>query len=414
MKKLFLLIFAVLLVLGSALPLAAYRVTRAVLGHTAPLPAASSVPELPTSQPKDLPSADAETFPVEDQSAGKVVQLSRREYVLGAVAAEMPVSWPDEALKAQAVAAHSYALYRRDHSTEENGAWFTADPARRQGCLTDAVLHSYWGTTYAANYARLSALVDAVQTQVLYYGDAPAGTSYFALSNGRTEASENVWGTALPYLVPVDSSTDTAADNYKYTLNLSAAQLQQLLAERLGIAADLSQQAQWFGTPVLTPSGYVDSLPVCGQTVQGTALRKALGLRSTCFTVVWQSGTFSFTTRGYGHGVGMSQWGAKALAEQGADYRAILAHYYPGTELRGGIATEQSGKFILNKVLNYAITQMEPLHIALCSGSKFISFYQPNSCANQLTVVSAAVSTVVSTCWTVCCSLVPSASLSDQ
>ena len=75
--------------------------------------------------------------------------------------------------------------------------------------------------------------------------------------------------------------------------------------------------------------------PVCGQTVQGTALRKALGLRSACFTVVCQSGTFSFTTRGYGHGVGMSQWGAKALAEQGADYRTILAHYYPGTELRG-------------------------------------------------------------------------------
>ena len=72
-----------------------------------------------------------------------------------------------------------------------------------------------------------------------------------------------------------------------------------------------------------------------GQTVQGTTLRKALGLRSACFTVVCQSGTFSFTTRGYGHGVGMSQWGAKALAEQGADYRAILAHYYPGTELRG-------------------------------------------------------------------------------
>ena len=89
MKKLFLLIFAVLLVLGSALPLAAYRVTRAVLGHTAPLPAASSVPELPTSQPKDLPSADAETFPVEDQSAGKVVQLSRRDYVLGAVAGQL-------------------------------------------------------------------------------------------------------------------------------------------------------------------------------------------------------------------------------------------------------------------------------------------------------------------------------------
>ena len=330
MKRSFLLLCTVLLVLGCALPCAAYRLARMalVVQGTAPSAAeAASVTSEESSRGAPSPADTADTVCFTDQSTGQTVTLPLREYLIGAVAAEMPVSWPDEALKAQAVAAHSYALYRRDHSTGENGAWFTADPARRQGCLTDAVLHSYWGTAYAANYARLSALVDAVQTQVLYYEDAPAGTSYFATSNGRTEASEKVWGT-------VDSSTDTAADNYEYTLNLSAAQLQQLLAERLGIAADLSQQAQWFGTPVLTSSGYVDSLSVCGQTVQGTALRKALGLRSACFTVVCQSGTFSFTTRGYGHGVGMSQWGAKALAEQGADYRAILAHYYPGTELR--------------------------------------------------------------------------------
>ena len=227
MKKLFLLIFAVLLVLGSALPLAAYRVTRAVLGHTAPLPAASSVPELPASQPNALPSADAETFPVEDQSAGKVVQLSRREYVLGAVAAEMPVSWPDEALKAQAVAAHTYALYCRDHAALQSGAWLTVDPARRQGCLTEPVLRSYWGTAYEQNYARLSALVDEVLNDLLFYDNAPACTSYFAISNGRTEASENVWGTALPYLIPVDSGTDLSADNYQYTAVFSAAQVQQ-------------------------------------------------------------------------------------------------------------------------------------------------------------------------------------------
>lgn len=337
MKRSFLLLCAVLLVLGCALPSAAYRLACVALVQAAPSPeaeSASAAPEESNSQ-APAPADAASVVCFTDQSTGQAVELPLREYLIGAVAAEMPVSWPDEALKAQAVAAHSYALYRRDHSTEATGAWFTADPARRQGCLTDAVLHSYWGTAYAANYARLSALVDAVQTQVLYYGDAPAGTSYFALSNGRTEASENVWGTALPYLVPVDSSTDTAADNYEYTLNLSAAQLQQLLSERLGIAADLSQQAQWFGAPTLTPSGYVGTLPVCGQTVQGTALRKALGLRSACFTVAYQSGTFSFTTKGYGHGVGMSQWGAKALAEQGADYRTILAHYYPGTELRG-------------------------------------------------------------------------------
>ena len=336
MKRSFFLLCAVLFVLGSLLPLAGYRLAKTVLGPSAPASSAAA-PEPETPDAASLPPSDrdSETFLIADQSDGAVVSVPRRDYLIGAVAAEMPITWPDEALKAQAIAAHSYALYCRDHAQDPAAGWLTADPARRQGYLTDAVLRSYWGTAYEANYARLSALVDSVLTQVLYYEDAPAGTSYFAISNGQTEASENVWGTALPYLVPVDSSTDTAADNYEYTLNLSAAQLQQLLAEQLGIAADLSQQAQWFGTPMLTPSGYVDSLPVCGQTVQGTALRKALGLRSACFTVVCQSGTFSFTTRGYGHGVGMSQWGAKALAEQGADYRAILAHYYPGTQLQG-------------------------------------------------------------------------------
>ena len=213
MKRSFLLLCAVLLVLGCALPCAAYRLARMTLAQsTAPSAAeASSAASEEGSGQATSPADTADTVCFTDQSTGQAVELPLREYLIGAVAAEMPVSWPDEALKAQAVAAHSYALYRRDHSTEENGAWFTADPARRQGCLTDAVLHSYWGTAYAANYARLSALVDAVQTQVLYYGDTPAGTSYFAMSNGRTEASENVWGSALPYLVPVDSSTDLSA-----------------------------------------------------------------------------------------------------------------------------------------------------------------------------------------------------------
>lgn len=334
MKKFFLPIFAVLLVLGSILPLAAYRITRAVLSGAEPASSAVSSPAASVQPPSAVPSADAETFLVEDQATGQVLELSRQEYVLGAVAAEMPVSWPDEALKAQAVAAHSYALYCRDHSAAENGACLTADPARRQGCLTEPVLRSYWGTAYEANYARLSALVDAVLDDVLFYDGAPACTSYFAISNGQTEASENVWGSALPYLTPVDSSTDRSADNYEFTLTLSAGQVQQALSA-LGLTADLSAPERWFGTAELTSSGYIRSMPVCGKSISGTALRQALSLRSTCFTVAYQSGNFSFTTRGYGHGVGMSQWGAKAMAGQGSDYTAILAHYYPGTSLQG-------------------------------------------------------------------------------
>lgn len=334
-KKTFFLLCSLLLVLGTLLPPLGYRLAQQTAG---PAPggesagAASSSPDPADSAPPS--DQDSESFLLADESAGAVISVPRRDYLIGAVAAEMPVSWPDEALKAQAIAAHSYALYCRDHSAAENGAWLTADPARRQGCLTEPVLRSYWGTAYEANYARLSALVDAVLEDVLFYDGAPACTSYFAISNGQTEASENVWGSALPYLTPVDSSTDRSADNYEFTLTLSAGQVQQALSA-LGLTADLSAPERWFGTAELTSSGYIRSMPVCGKSISGTALRQALSLRSTCFTVAYQSGNFSFTTRGYGHGVGMSQWGAKAMAEQGSDYTAILAHYYPGTSLQG-------------------------------------------------------------------------------
>lgn len=335
MKRSFFLLCAVLLVLGSLLPLAGYRLALAVLGPNAPAPAASSAESTPPESITEVPPSDqdSETFLLADQSTGAVVSVSRREYLIGAVAAEMPITWPDEALKAQAIAAHSYLLYCRDHAQDPAAGWLRVDPARRQGYLNDAVLRSYWGTAYEENYARLSALVDSVLTQVLYYDNAPAGTSYFAISNGQTEASENVWGSAVPYLVPVDSSTDLAADNYTYTIQFSVAQVQELLTG-LGLSPDASAPEGWFGPSALTASGYVASLPVCGQTVTGPALRKALGLRSACFTVQYQSGTFFFTTKGYGHGVGMSQWGARALAEQGQTAAEILAHYFPGTELR--------------------------------------------------------------------------------
>ena len=340
MKKSFFLLCAVLLALGCALPLAAYRLTLAAMGRPAAssAPAAEESPGSASASQQALPAppdVDAEVFYYRDQTTGQVEAVSRRDYLIGAVAAEMPVSWPDEALKAQAVAAHSYILYCRDHSTDPDGAWLTADPARRQGFMTDPVLRSYWGTSYEANYARLSALVDSVLTRVLYYGDAPAGASYFAISNGRTEASENVWGSALPYLISVDSLSDLSADNYAYTVQLTASQVQQRLAAALGITASLSAPEQWFGPAELTDAGYTARIAVCGQSVSGTALRRALELRSSCFTIRYETGIFYFTTKGYGHGVGMSQWGAKAMAEQGCTCEEILAHYYPSTTLWG-------------------------------------------------------------------------------
>ncbi len=336
MKRSNFLLFAVLLFLGSSLPLITYAFTRSLLTENSTSAVSTVIlrsPE-PMSEATSHPNiSDPEPVLLRDTGTNTLLELSRQEYVLGAVAAEMPVSWPDEALKAQAVAAHSYALYCRDHTTDPEGAWFSVDPARRQGCLTETVLRSYWGTSYESNYSRLSTLVNEVLDEIVCYGDSAAGTSYFAISNGQTETSQNVWGAALPYLISVDSSTDQTADNYEYTVTLSPAQVQSMLAENLGLSADLSAPSQWFGTAVLTEAGYTASLPVCGQTISGTALRRALGLRSSCFFISYQNDLFSITTRGYGHGVGMSQWGAKALAEQGLTYAQILAHYYPGTIL---------------------------------------------------------------------------------
>ena len=345
MKKAVVFLAAALLVLGSALPLAGYWLTLTLLRQTPAAassdPGGSGVSSVPPAEPGALPAASAPPAGsagevlLRDSESGQTFTLSMRDYLIGAVASEMPVSWPDEALKAQAVACHSYILYCRDHRADESAPWLTVDPARRRGCLTDPVLRSYWGTAYQANYARLSALVDQVAGAVLYYDGAPAGASYFAISNGQTEASENVWGSPLPYLRAVDSSTDLTAQDYEVTVTLSAEQVSAALADALGISTAGIDPSAWFGTPSYTPSGYVDSLPVCGQTVSGTALRSALGLRSACFAIRQEGGAFAITTRGYGHGVGLSQWGAKALAEQGRSWIEILAHYFPGTTLEG-------------------------------------------------------------------------------
>ncbi len=335
MKKAFFLLCAALLLFGSLLPWVGYRLAQAAFRSTPSALSDATDTFSGSSAPLVSQSAaiDADSFLIKDRSTGEVVSVPRRDYLIGAVAAEMPITWPDEALRAQAVAAHSYALYCRDHTTSPDEGWFSADPTRRQGYLTDAVLHSYWGTAYETNYAQLSALVDSVLNEVVCYDNAPAGTSYFAISNGTTETSENVWGAPLPYLIAVDSGTDRNADDYEFTLQLSTEQVSSQLASGTGIfTTDLSPES-WFGTPELTPSGYVSSLPVCGQTLTGTALRRVLGLRSACFTIRYQDNRFFITTRGYGHGVGLSQWGAKAIAEQGASYADILAHYFPGTEI---------------------------------------------------------------------------------
>lgn len=290
-----------------------------------PLPAATTTP---------TPATD--TLRVLDEASGEILTVSARDYRIGAAAAELPADWPDEAIKAQMVAAWSYALFQQQTARAAGQAHdLSANPARRQGFMTREVLESYWGVDFEANYQRLAALADQVEGWVVQWEGAAAACCYHASSCGATEASQNVWTEALPYLQGVDSPWDTAADGWEVTVTYTVQQMTDALqlnfADRgLDLSGDPSG---WFGTPTLTAAGYVASQPVAGAELSGIELRGALGLRSAAFTVQYADRTFSVTTHGYGHGVGLSQWGARGMALEGKSCADILAWYYPGTQL---------------------------------------------------------------------------------
>ena len=306
--------------------------------------AASSASSPPADAASSGSSSAAQTVELEpflilDEMKNEVTAVSARDYVLGAVAAELPMTYGDEALKAQAVAAYSYACAMRSLADGSDaslqGAHFRANPSQRLGYVTDAMMQVMWDDAYSENRARLCALVDEVLGEVLTYDGAPALACYHAVSCGRTEAAENVWGQAVPYLVSVDSVLDTTSPDYAQSITFTPTEFSDLLKIN-GTGVETSGDAAgWIGETVLTDAGYVADIEICGTSVAGTAVRSALSLRSAAFTITYSDadGLFTVTTRGYGHGVGLSQYGANAMAAAGSDYREILAHYYPGTTL---------------------------------------------------------------------------------
>ena len=238
------------------------------------------------------------------------------------------------------MAAHSYALAVKAQCDGSDptlkGAYFKADPVRRLGFVTDEVMQSLWGEDYEENKARLESVVAPVLDKVLLYDGQPALTCYHAISNGMTESSENVWGSALPYLVSVDSSLDLQSPDYEQTITMTAQEVSEYLSSSFA-GLDLSgDPSQWFTQLELSPAGYVKNVHIGQVVCKGPDVRNALALRSAAFTITYtEDKVFSITTHGYGHGVGMSQYGASAMALNGKTYAEILSYYYPGTELNG-------------------------------------------------------------------------------
>ena len=284
-------------------------------------------PELPR------PEADAAvTITVLHHGAVRTCPLS--EWLPGVLAAEMPASFEPEALRAQAVAARTYILERAAHRP---AAHPDADVCDDPGCctawLSDAEMQARWGEDAQENFARITAAVADTDGEILQYDGAPIRAVFHSSSAGQTESSAALWG-ELPYLVSVPSP-ESAADvpNYVSTLELTADDLRATLLAAYPDCALPEDPAAWFGAPQHDASGRVAVQPIGDTTLTGAELRALLGLRSTAYTVEYADGVFRFTTTGYGHGVGLSQYGANTMAGQGSGYAEILEHYYPGTML---------------------------------------------------------------------------------
>lgn len=263
------------------------------------------------------------------------VTMTMAAYLPGVLAGEMPASFAPDALRAQAVAARTYALYCAGHSRGRHPeADVCCDPGCCQAWLDEDARRALWGGDFDRWEAAVRAAAADTDGAILRSGGEPILACFHSSSPGMTESSERVWGQALPYLVSVDSpeSADTVP-RFVTTVRLSAEEFRAVAEAVCPAAALTGPPESWIGQRITDPSGRVAVQTLGGAEVSGEALRRAFSLRSTCFTLVWEGDCFLFTVTGSGHGVGMSQYGAQLLARQGLSWREILAHYYPGTEL---------------------------------------------------------------------------------
>lgn len=326
------LLAALLLLLAAAAPFLCLLPLFAPSGGTDSAGSSSSSPsEAPQDREEETPHTAPQPILLWDDAAGEALSVSAKEYLMGAAACEMPPDWPEEAILAQMVASHSWALYQLEHSDQSDSA-ITVNSAQCSGWTTAQVLQSRWGEDFDARWEHLSQLAEEVLCDLVLYDDAPAAACYHAISAGHTQASQRVWVEALPYLQGVDSAWDKNAEDFEVSVQYDAQQVSDALYAYLGIEVSGNPDS-WVGGTTWDDAGYVDTIEICGQSVSGTELRSALSLRSACFAIAWQDGEFTVTTRGYGHGVGLSQEGARAMAAGGASWQDILSYYFPGTRL---------------------------------------------------------------------------------
>lgn len=258
---------------------------------------------------------------IKDADSSEETTLNLEEYIVGVVAGEMPASFAEEALKAQAIAARSYALSKINSATT---SYDLVTDITNQVYITPEQMQEKWGSDYEYYYNRVKNAVEDTKNLVMEYEGEIISAYYFAMSNGYTEDVSLVFGENRDYLVSVDSTWDEGVKNFTTTTTFS----KQDFCTKLNI--DCTNIV--IGDIVRSETNRVITITINDQEFKGTTFRTLLGLRSTDFTIDI-SDDVKITTKGYGHGVGMSQYGANAMAKNGSNYEEILHHYYKDIDI---------------------------------------------------------------------------------
>ena len=285
------------------------------------------------NKPKAEKLSSDDTYKVRVLCGDEVIRISAYDYLVGVVAAEVPASFESEALKAQAVAARTYLQRDLSGTSKHENADICSSPDCCQAYMSEDALKEKWGKNYDKYIEIIKDAVSETDGEYLSYDGEPIMAAFHSSSAGKTEDSDAIWGD-YPYLVSVSSPEgEDDVPNYISTLSLRDIDFRDTVLY-LKPEADMTGDAgDWVSDTKRDLSGRVESMTIGGVEFSGRELRELFSLRSTAFELEHEDGEFIFTVTGYGHGVGMSQYGANVMAKGGADYKEILEHYYPGATL---------------------------------------------------------------------------------
>lgn len=263
---------------------------------------------------------------VKRTKTGEVEKVPLEQYVLSVVASEMPAEFEIEALKAQAVAARTYVVNHLIHQNDEENPLIT-DTTEHQVYKNDDELKAIWGKDYHWKLDKIQKAIVETKNEIITYESAPITPTFFSMSNGYTENAEDYWGNELPYLKSVESKWEENLPKFIEQKVFSKDEISKKLNVFLSLGEDIPIKIE------RTKSNRVSQLSINNETFSGREVREKLGLRSNDFTIQQKNEHLIFTTKGNGHGVGMSQYGANGMAKEGKDYKEILFHYYQDVEL---------------------------------------------------------------------------------